>query len=140
MKVYSISKWAFLGICLLILTLPLSRQWKLIAFGETTFGTVTEFAMIVHENIAGERVIQHVSKIQFKVQDSTYIAHGPSGYEYEVGRKIKLKYDPGDPSEYCLLTFSGIYFNNYIILLLVLLTLWAAFYMSFNSYSKSRKQ
>lgn len=140
MKVYKISKWAFSGICILILTLPLSRHWKLFTFGEITSGTVAEFDMIVNENIAGEREIQYVSKIPFKVQDSTYMAHGPSGYEYEAGRKIHLMYDPDDPSAYCLLTFSGIYLNNYIILPLVLLTLWAAFYMSFNSYSKSRKQ
>lgn len=140
MKLYSISKWAFSGICVLILTLPVSRHWKLFTLGEVGIGSVTEFAMIVHENIAGEKEIHYVSKIPFEVKDSTYVAHGPSGFEYDAGRKIKLMYDPGDPSEYCLLTFSGIYFNNYFILPLVLLTVWAAFYMSFNSYSKSRKQ
>jgi len=139
MKVYSISKWAFLGISILILTLPLSRHWKLFTLGESSTGTVTEFAMIVHENIAGERSIQYVSKIQFKVLDSIYFAHGPPSYEYEDGREMKLRYDPDDPTEYCLLTFSGIYLNNYVILPLVLITVWAAFYMSFNSYSRKKR-
>lgn len=139
MKVYSISKWAFLGICILILTLPLSRHWKLFILGESSTGVVTEFAMIVHENIAGERLIQHVSKIQFKALDSIYFAHGPPGYEYENGRKIRLMYDPDDPTEYCLLTFSGIYLNNYVILPLVLITVWLAFYLSYNSYSRKKR-
>ncbi len=140
MKVYSISKWAFYGICLLILTLPLSRHWKLIATGERATGTVTEFTMIVHENIAGEREIQYVSEVPFTAEGLTHRAYGPWGFEYKVGRPIKLIYNPADPSEYCLLTFSGFYLNNYMILPLVLLIVWAAFYLSFNSYSKMKRQ
>ena len=38
MKVYSISKWAFYGICLLILFLPVSRHWRLLLGGATARG------------------------------------------------------------------------------------------------------
>ena len=140
MKVYSISKWTFFGICLLIVTLPLSRQWKLIASGERATGTVKEFTMIVHENIAGEREIQYVSEVQFKSKGQVLKAYGPSGYEYNAGRSIRLIYNDADPSEYCLLTFSGFYFNNYLILPIVLLVVWVSFYLSFNSYSKKKRQ
>ena len=140
MKVYSINKWAFFGICLLIVTLPLSRQWKLIASGERATGTVKEFIMIVHENIAGEREIQYVSEVQFKLEGQILKAYGPSGYEYNAGRSIRLIYNPADPSEYCLLTISGFYLNNYMILPIVLLIVWASFYLSFNSYSKKKRQ
>ncbi len=140
MKVYSISKWTFFGICLLIVTLPLSRQWKLITTGDRATGTVNEFTMIVHENIAGEREIQYVSEVQFNSEGKTLKVYGPSGYEYSAGRSIRLIYNPADPSEYCLLTFSGFYLNNYLILPLVLLIVWAAFYLSFNSYSKKKRR
>ena len=139
MKVYSISKWTFIGICLLILALPLSRQWKLITGGERATGTVTDFTMIVHENIAGERDIRYVSEVQFKADGKTHRAYGPSGYEYDVGRSIHLIYNPADPSESCLLTFSCIYMNSYMILPIVLIIVWAAFYLSFNSYSKKKR-
>lgn len=138
MKVYSISKWAFFGICILILTLPLSRHWKIYTMGETATGRVKEFTMIVHENVAKEKEIWYVSEIRFQVKDSSYAAYGPKDLEYEVGRQIKLVYKADDPSENVLLTFSGMYFNNYLILPLVLITVWAAFYLSFNSYSKKK--
>lgn len=140
MKVYSISKWAFLGICALILTLPLSRHWRLITMGETATGTVTEFKMTVHENIAGGKEIRYSSEIQYQAEDSSYVAYGPEGFEYKTGRTIKLKYSPDNPSENCLLTFSCLYFNDYFILPLVLLTVWIAFYLSFNSYSRKKRK
>jgi len=140
MKVYSISKWTFFGICLLIVTLPLSRQWRLITGGERAIGTVTEFTMIVHENFAGEREIRYVSEVQFKSEGQILKVYGPSRYEYNTGRSIRLIYNPADPSEYCLLTFSGFYLNNYMILPIVLLIVWASFYLSFNSYTKKKRQ
>ena len=140
MKVYSISKWTFFGICLLIVTLPLSRQWKLITIGERATGTVTEFTMIVHENIAGGREIQYVSEVQFKSEGKIVKVYGPSGHEFNAGRRIRLIYNPADPSEYCLLTFSGFYQNSYLILPIVLLVVWVSFYLSFNSYSKKKRQ
>jgi hypothetical protein len=140
MKVYSISKWAFFGICALILSLPLSRHWRLFSRGETATGTVKKYTMIVHENLAKEKEIWYVSEIRFQVKDSSYVAYGPKDLEYEVGREIKLVYKPDDPSENCLLTFSGLYFTNYFILPLVLITVWTAFYLSFNSYSKKKRR
>lgn len=140
MKVYSISKWTFFGICALILSLPLSRHWRLITMGETATGTVKEFVMTVHENIAGGKEIRYASEIQYRAGDSTYIASGPEGYEYEAGRSIKLRYNPDNPSEHCLLIFSGLYFNDYFILPLVLITVWLAFYLSFNSYTRKKRK
>ena len=140
MKVYSISKGVFFGICLLILILPLSRQWKLITGGVRDSGTVTQFTMIVHENFTGEKEIRYVSEVEFNAAGKTYRAHGPSGIEYKVGRSIKLIYNPNDPSKNCLLTFTGIYLSNYLVIPLVLLIVWTAFYLSFNSYSKKKRQ
>jgi len=140
MKVFSINKWAFYGICILILALPVSRQWKLLATGKKATGTVLEFTMIVHENLGGNREIQYVSEIQFTADGHTYKTYGPDNTEYEVGRKINVMYNPRDPEQNCLLTFSSIYFNDYFILPLVLITLWLAFYLSFNSYLRRAKK
>lgn len=139
MKVYSISKWTFFGICALILTLPLSRHWRLLILGEKATGTVGEYTITVRESLAGEKKILHVSEIQFQVNDTTYMAYGPPDLEYEAGRTVNIKYHPGRPSEHCVLTFSSLYLNNYMILPLILLTLWAAFFLSFNSYANKRR-
>ena len=46
MKVYSISKMAFGGICLLIVLLPVSLHWRLLANGTRTEGKVGKVALV----------------------------------------------------------------------------------------------
>ena len=140
MKVYRISQWTFLGICLLILSLPLSRHWRLFLKGEKATGTVTQFTMIVHEDMAGVKDIWYVSEVLFEANGITHKAYGPEDLEYKQGRTIPVIYHPADPSRYCLLTFSGLYLNNYMILPVVLFIVWTAFYLSFNSYSKNKSR
>ncbi len=139
MKVYSISKWAFYGISLLILILPVSRQWKLLVAGEKSTGTVIAYNRLLHENRNGDVTIEYASEIHFQVEGKSVKAYGPMNLEYTPGRTLNVMYDPEDPSNNCLLTFSSLYLNNYSVLPLILLTLWGAFYLSFNNYSKRKK-
>lgn len=140
MKVYSISKWAFYSICVLILALPVSRQWKLLVNGKKTTGTVTDYTPVSRETPDGMVTIDYVSKIEFIAGDSTCLAYGPRDYEYESGRTLRILYDPENPSNCCILSFSGFYLNNYLVLPLILLVLWAAFYLSFNKYVKPSRR
>ncbi len=136
MKVYSISKWAFYGICILILALPVSRHWRLLTDGKKATGTVIAYKRLLQENFNGDVTIEYASVIEFIAGDSTCLAKGPLNYEYNPGRTVKVMYDPQDPSTNCVLTFSGFYLNNYLVLPIILLVLWAAFYLSFNNYVK----
>ena len=140
MKVYSISKWAFRGICLLILLLPISRHWQLLTTGERTTGTVTQYGMRVVEDMMGERELVEASEIEFKVDSLTHKAYGPFSYEYSPGRTVTIFYNRKDPAHNCIFTFSGLYLTNYTVLPIILLTVWYAFYLSFNNYRKRRKQ
>jgi len=135
MKVYSISKWAFRGICLLILLLPVSRHWRLLSTGKRATGTVTEYVRRMED----PRYPVEASEIEFKVNGVSHKAYGPANYEYKQGRSLKLIYDPKDPARNCVLTFSGFYLSNYSILPLMLITIWYAFYLSFNKYRKKMK-
>jgi hypothetical protein len=139
MKVYSISKWAFRGICLLILLLPVSRHWKLLTTGGRTTGTVTQYTARIVEDIMGERDLEQASEIEFKVDGVVHLTYGPNNYEYDVGRTLKVFYTQKDPSHNCIATFSGFYLSNYTILPLILITVWYAFYLSFNNYRKRMK-
>ena len=136
MKVYSISRWAFYGICLLILALPVSRHWKLLTTGERAEGTVMEYTLMIHETKLGDKVLHKANKIRFSAGDSTYTVYGPMDLELEPGRRVNLCYNREDPTEICLVTFSGLYHSQYSVLPVVMLVLWAAFYLSFNNYSK----
>ena len=139
MKVYSISKWAFYGISLLILMLPVSRQWKLLVSGRKATGTVIAYHRMMHENFNGKLTIEYASEIQFQVEGKSAKAFGPMNLELKPGRILNVMYDPEDPSNNCLLTFSGFYLKNYSVLPLILFTLWGAFYLSFNNYKKIKR-
>ena len=67
MKVYSISKWAFRGICILILLLPVSRHWKLLTIGGRAAGTATQYTSRIVEDIMGARGLVQASEIEFTV-------------------------------------------------------------------------
>ena len=140
MKVYSISKRAFLGICLLILILPVSRHWQFLTTGGRTTGTVTQYMVRVVEDIMGERNLVAASEIVFQVDGTLHKAYGPTNYEYLVGRTVTIFYNKKDPAEYCVATFTGFYLTNYIIIPIVLLTVWYAFYLSFNNYRRRKKK
>ena len=139
MKVYSISKWAFRGICVLILLLPVSRHWQLLTTGSRTTGIVTQYTARIVEDIMGERDLEQASEIEFEVNGAVHKTYGPKNYEYDVGRSLKVFYMRKDPSHNCIATFSGFYLSNYTILPLILITVWFAFYLSFNNYRKRMK-
>jgi hypothetical protein len=140
MKVYSISKWAFRTICLLILLLPVSRHWQLLTTGGRAKGTVTEYTMRIVEDIMKERDLEQASEIEFEVDGVVHKTYGPRNYEYDVGRKVTVFYMRDDPSHNCVATFSGFYLSYYTILPMILLTVWYAFYLSFNNYRKQMKK
>lgn len=136
MKVFSISKWAFSGICLLILALPVSRHWRLITGGNRTSGRVTAFITRTREAGDGTIYVEHVSEIQYQAGDRILTTYGPDGIEYRAGRNLVIFYSPENPGKNCIFTFSSLYLTDYSVLPLILLVVWAAFYLSFNDYSK----
>jgi hypothetical protein len=139
MKVYRISKRAFLGICLLILILPVSRHWKLLTTGARTTGTVNQVEMRIVETIGDEKEILFQSEIEFLVNGAAYKTYGPANFEYKPGRSVPVFYNRKDPSINCIATFSGFYLTNYVVLPIILITVWYAFYLSFNNYQRRVK-
>ncbi len=105
MKVYSISKWAFRGICILILLLPVSRHWQLLITGGRAVGTVTQYTSRIVEEIMGARDLVQASEIKFIVDGVAHLTYGPKNYEYDVGRTLKVFYSGKDPSHNCIATF-----------------------------------
>ncbi|RLD96863.1 MAG: hypothetical protein DRJ13_13145 [Bacteroidetes bacterium] len=140
MKVYSISKWAFRGICVLILLLPVSRHWQLLTTGGKAVGTVTQYTSRIVEDIMGERDLQQASEIEFIVDGVSHKTYGPKNFEYDTGRTLKVFYLRKDPSHNCVATFSGFYLTYYTVLPTILLTVWYAFYLSFNNYRRRMKK
>ncbi|MFH0759832.1 MAG: DUF3592 domain-containing protein [Bacteroidota bacterium] len=140
MKIYSISRFAFWGICLLILLLPVSRHWRLLSLGGKATGTVQEYTLIVHQPGMGEKTLHYANRVSFHTGDSACATHGPLDYEMAPGRSVAVRYNPENPSDCCLLTFAAFYLHSYTTLSICLLILWGAFYLSFNYYRKSPRK
>jgi len=139
MKVYSISKWAFRAICVLILLLPVGRHWKLLTTGSKARGTVTRMTPVTREVLGKETEYGYASEIEFLLDGKIHQAQGPLNFEYDPGREITVYYDKKEPGNNCIATFSGFYLSNYTVLPIILLVLWAAFYMSFNNYQRKQR-
>ncbi|MGW8317083.1 MAG: DUF3592 domain-containing protein [Bacteroidales bacterium] len=139
MKVYSISRWTFYGICLLILILPVSRYWELLLRGKTATGRVLEYEGHLMKHRIGEDEMEMASTIEFQSEGDTYITRGPWNYEYREGRTVRVRYDPKDPQRNCILTLSGFYLDNYSTFPLILIIVWGAFYLSYNNYHKKKR-
>lgn len=138
MRVYRISKWAFVGICFLILLLPVSRHWKLITTGERTSGKVTGYGYCMEEG-DGDRYPEKASEIEFGAGGIIHKTYGPPNLEYRLGRTLTIIYNENDPGKNCVATFTGFYLNYYTAIPIVLLAVWYAFYLSFNNYRKRIK-
>lgn len=139
MKVYSISKWTFIGISLLILLLPVSRHWQLLTTGKRATGTVMQYTVRIVEDIMGKRELEAASEISFEADGVTYTTYGPDNIEYLPGRTLTIFYKSSDPTVNCVAAFTWFYLKGYVVLPIVLLTVWYAFYLSFNNYRKRRK-
>ncbi len=139
MKVYSISKWVFRAICVLILLLPVGRHWKLLSTGEQATGKVTAFVQHKVESIGNVENMVNSSLIEFEVDGVTYKAYGPKDYEYNPGRSFTIFFKRDDPADNCIFAFSGFYLTYYTVIPIIMLTLWYAFYLSFNNYRKKQR-
>jgi hypothetical protein len=136
MKTYRISRWTFIIVTILILALPVSRKWRFFLNGKRTTGVVSVYGPVAREQRNGTVILDDASEIYFFAGDSTCLTLGPSNMEYKPGRTVTIFYDPDNPAENCIFTFSALYLAEYSALPLILLIVWGAFYLSFNSYSR----
>jgi hypothetical protein len=139
MKLYSISKLVFFGVMAMILLLPVGRHWRLLSTGEHTKGTVQNYTRHVDHDMFGEAKLIWASEVHFRMGNSTCVALGPADMEMKVGKTVPVYYKQGDPSRYCLLNLSSLYFSSYTILPLILIFVWWAFYLSYNNYHREKK-
>lgn len=139
MKLYSISKFIFWSVIVLILLLPVGRHWRLLSMGERVEGTVTAFEAQSKINMIGETELFYASEVQFMAGDSLVHTLGPVDHEMKTGRVIPVYYLQADPSQNCLFNFTCLYLTSYSILPVILLIVWYAFYLTYNNYHRENR-
>lgn len=118
----------FLFIFLLILALPVAREYRLLLNGERVEGEVVEMQKVTSGENALIRLTEFRAVIEYRFRDRTYRIFGPENMKYEIGKKIPLIIHPGKEDKYIIATLSGFYIHKRSTALIIVLILWIAIY------------
>lgn len=124
-----ISKTQFYLITALFLMLPFSVNYRLLLFGSQTIGTVKGHRTEVSENI-GLSTAAIQSTITFRANTKDISFSTPENINYPIGKEVKIFYRKKKPEKFIMFTFSGLVFNNKMIVPGVLFIMWFAFYFT----------
>ena len=126
-----ISRTKFYIIIVIILLLPLSKNWRLLLFGHDVTGVVK-----YHRDISAHKGYYRYSIIFYEVNNQEYQVKGPANVVYPVGKKIKIKYRDSNPSKCIPLNLSTIYFGKQMAFPGFLLIVWLALYINVKNNPK----
>jgi len=117
-----------------------SKEWKLLLFGERTFGEVISQKVKYFKTQGGASVLGYYSVIKYKVNNEVYTIIGQENIKYPIGRKLKILYSVSDNSDCIILNFREIYLGKNMILPAILLLIWITFNWAFKETYKKRGQ
>ncbi len=116
----------------LIMLLPISKQWKLLMYGTRTTGVAVDYQILNQRaDMQYNSSYAKTTIFQYKVGNRNYRILGPSNSVYELGEERKIIYDKRRPSKSIIPTFAYLYSFPRIIIPLLVLLVWIAFYTSF---------
>ena len=128
MKIRRLNIFHFWIVFLLILALPIAREWRLLLHGERVEGTVVEMRKFGPGEEALIRLTEFRAVIEYRYKGSTRTVIGPENMKYEIGTKIPLIIHPEKEDEYMIASITGFYIHRRSIALIIVLLLWVAIY------------
>jgi len=133
------SNTLFWIVILLILLLPVGKNYGLFLFGGRTEGIATH----IHNYYSsfsswGGGPISY-SVFDFKVNGYTYSIEGVSNLKFDDGKKCKIIYKKKNPWRCIIPSFSYLYLSSNAVFSATLLIVWIAFYTSFYGLKKQNK-
>ncbi len=127
-----ISKNTFYITIVLIMLLPISKQWKLLMFGTRTTGVAVDYKILNQRaDMQYNSEYAKTTIFQYQVGNAAYRVLGPSNSVYELGEEHKIIYDKRRPSKSMIPTIAYMYSFHRIIIPMMVLLVWIAFYTSF---------
>ena len=125
-----ISKKQFYIITVLFLLLPFSLQWKLFLFGTKTTWIVVRHTHPYSTFAANTESRSTYSIIQFEANNKQIEFRGLEDLKYPIGKKVNIIYNTRKPSQFVMLNFAGLFLSNKMIIPVVFLIIWFAFYLT----------
>lgn len=123
---FQISKRLFYFVLILILLFPLIIKSKLLLFGATTEGEV-----IYLKRTMSFRSSYLYPIIQFETEESVITMYGTQNSTPEIGQKVRIIYEKGNPINCMIFSFSYIYLNSSSVIPGILLLIWLAMYSTY---------
>jgi hypothetical protein len=115
--------------------LPISKQWKLLIFGVRTTGVAVDYK-ILNRRADYNSEYAKTTIFQYQVGNKAYRILGPSNSVYELGEERRIIYDQKRPSKSMIPSLAYLYSFHRIIIPILILLVWIAFYTSFTPPGK----
>lgn len=126
----------FILISILILILPVVKEWHTLLYGQRLQGEVVAYKQF---DVSGELdsngpVVR--SEIQLLDSDKIYFIYGPENTKFKLGKQLPVILSKKKPGEFIIATFSGFYLHKRSVSLIIVLTIWLAIYSTIVQYQK----
>ena len=118
----------FLLVFVLIMVLPVLKEWDMLLSGERIEGVVIETKKKITGQESLIRGVEFRSIIRYDYNNQAYFIDGPENLVYETGKKIPLIVHPEKEGEVIIANLAGFYIHRRSIALIVVLILWIAIY------------
>lgn len=128
MKIKRLNLIHFLLVFVLILVLPVLKEWDVLLRGDRVEGVVIESKKEVIGKGALIWGVEYRSIIRYNYRDRAYLIPGPENLVYEMGKTIPLIVHPEKEGEVIIANLAGFYIHRRSIALIVILVLWIAIY------------
>jgi hypothetical protein len=135
-KIRRLNIFHFWIIFLLILVLPVAREWRLLLNGERVEGTVVEMRKFGPGEEALIRLTEFRAVIEYRYRGNTHTVIGPENMKYEIGTKMPLIIHPEKEDKYIIASITGFYIHRRSITLIIVLLLWVAIYTTIAQMQK----
>lgn len=126
-----IPKYFFWIVCLFILLIPFSKNWKLLAFGDYTKGEViNEKILISASEFLKDTGSTTCAVIRYRANNKNYTIDGPIDLRYPIGKKLPVIFNPKNPHDHMILNVKNIYLGEQVIIPFVLLVIWFSLFFA----------
>ena len=130
---HRISPKLFWFVTLMIITLPITTQYRLLIFGEYTTGEVVGVEYEKTLGISAFGPDKYPIIVFTTLEGKSVQFYGLENFEYPKGTILKVVYSPNKPTDCRVFSFGALYTDLKAIIPGILFLLWMAFYLAFRN-------
>jgi len=138
MKIGKLNIFHFWIIFLLILVLPVAKEWRMIVSGDRVTGTVVEIRKLTTGPGVLIGGIEYRPIIEYDYEGTRYQMVGPENTRYDVGTELPLIIHPRKRDKIIIATLAGFYIQPRSVSLIIVMLLWIAIFSTIVQVQKGK--